>query len=155
MLEWEYLLLWMSLAVALTVSLLAIIWPLHPFSPAQDHKKGKKAEGHLGRTVYFASLGLAFFFLEIAFMQRFILFLSHPMQTMAVIVPSFLFFAGCGSGYADKTAQRMATSRLIPLRDRPMALATAGIVIVSLIYLWLLPFIFRLVMLQLEMENPL
>jgi hypothetical protein len=144
MLEWEYLLLWMSLAVALVVSLVVIVWPLRPLYREQRREKEKGTEGHLVRAAYFAALGVAFFFLEIAFMQQFVLFLSQPMIAMAVIVPSFLFFAGCGSGVAQRLAGRTAASNLLWLRDRPVLLATGGIVIVSSVYLWLLPLFFSI-----------
>jgi len=143
MLEWEYLLLWMSLAVALVVSLVAIAWPLRPLYRAQ-HRNGRGTEGHLVRALYFAALGLAFFFLEIAFIQQFVLFLRDPMIALAVVLPSFLFFAGCGSGSAHHLAARAAASRWAGIRERPVLLATGGIVMVAALYLWLLPLIFRI-----------
>ncbi len=134
MLEWEYLLLWMSLIVALSVGLLAIAWPLRPLYRA--HRRNEQgAGGQLVRALYFAALVLAFFFHAIAFMQQCILFLSHPMVAMAVIVPSFLFFAGCGSGSAQYFARRATSSRWAWVRDRPVTVATAAIVIISLVYL--------------------
>jgi hypothetical protein len=143
MLEWEYLLLWMSLAVASTVSLLLIALPLRSLYRTQHSRQGGTRE-HTARAAYFAALGLAFFFLEIAFIQKFILFLNQPMIAMAVVVPSFLFFAGCGSGYADRLAERTSGCRAAWLRDRPVALAAGAIVVVSAVYLWLLPLAFRL-----------
>jgi hypothetical protein len=143
MLEWEYLLLWMSLVVALTISLLVIVWPLRLLYRTQ-RQQGQHTEAHLIRAAYFAALGLAFFFLEVAFMQKFVLFLSHPMIAMAVIVPSFLFFAGCGSGYAENMTERAAASKLAWIRDRPVLLTVCPLIIVSAIYLWLLPLLFRI-----------
>jgi hypothetical protein len=142
MLEWEYLLLWMSLAVALTISLLLIALPLRPLYRMYIQQE-QGATGHTVRAAYFASLGLAFFFLEISFIQKFVLFLNQPMLAMAVIVPSFLLFAGLGSGYAERLASRAATSRFTWLQDRPVTLATGGIVIVSSLYLCFLPLVFR------------
>jgi hypothetical protein len=142
MLEWEYLLLWMSLAVTLTLSLLAIAWPLKSLSRAQ-RRPGQGRGNNLIRFVYFAALGLAFFFLEIAFIQQFMLFLSHPMMALAVVVPSFLFFAGCGSGYGQQFAERTAAFPWTWGRERPVLLATGGIIFVAALYLWLLPLVFR------------
>ena len=34
---------------------------------------------------YFLLLGLAFLFVEIAFIQRFVLFLGHPIHAVAVV----------------------------------------------------------------------
>lgn len=47
--------------------------------------------------VYFACLGLGFMTIEISLMQRFILFLGHPIYSLTVILFSLLFFAGLGS----------------------------------------------------------
>jgi hypothetical protein len=142
MLEWEYLLLWMSLFVAVTVSLAMMILPLRLLGRTQV-RQGAAAADHSVRAAYFAALGLAFFFLEIAFIQQFVLFLSHPMLAMAVVVPSFLFFAGCGSGYSERLAKRAAASGRPWLQDRPAALAAAAIAIVAGLYLLLLPSLFH------------
>jgi hypothetical protein len=141
LLEWEYLLLWMSLAVALVVSLLAIVWPLRLFSRS-PRRNGHALEGNLARGLYFAALGLAFLFLEIACIQQWILFLRHPLLAMAVIVPSFLFFAGFGSGWAHRLAAHTESFRLTWLRDRPVAVVATAIGLVAALYLWLLPLIF-------------
>ena len=61
--------------------------------------------------VYFFVLGLGFLFLEIYFMQRFILFLSHPLYTAAVVLSSFLLFAGLGSRYSKRLAANKAYRR--------------------------------------------
>jgi len=140
LLEWEYLLLWMSLAVALAISLPAILWPLRPFAGTGGHG----AAGQGLRALYFSALGLAFFFLEIAFMQQFVLFLSHPMIAMAVIVPSFLFFAGIGSGVGPRLAERTTLLGRFRLGGRPVALAVLALVLVAAGYLWLLPLVFRI-----------
>ena len=50
--------------------------------------------------LYFLALGLAFLFIEIAFIQRFALFLGHPFYAVAVVLAGFLVFAGVGSAFA-------------------------------------------------------
>ena len=47
--------------------------------------------------VYFLAIGFAFLFIEIAFIQKFVLFLSHPLYAVAVVLFAFLLFAGIGS----------------------------------------------------------
>lgn len=47
--------------------------------------------------IYFTALGLAFMLVEIAFIQKFILFLSHPVYAVSLVLTAFLFFAGLGS----------------------------------------------------------
>jgi len=46
---------------------------------------------------YFACLGLAFMLVEIPLIQRFALFLGHPVYALAVILFSVLIFSGVGS----------------------------------------------------------
>lgn len=141
LLQWEYLLLWLSLAIALIVSLAAIVWPLFFLPNLRRTDRGR--QGWLIRGGYFAALGVAFLFVEIAFMQQFIVFLSHPMIAMAVIVPSFLFWAGLGSGMTGHLADLLASRPASWLRDRPVGVAVAAIVLVSALYQWLLPLVFQ------------
>ena len=49
--------------------------------------------------VYFCAIGLGFLFLEIAFIQKFILYLGHPLYAAAAVLALFLVFAGIGSHY--------------------------------------------------------
>lgn len=142
LLEWEYLLLWMSLAVALGISLPAILLPLRPLTNLRL-PLGEVRAGRMAGVVYFAALGLAFFLVEIAFMQQWIVFLSDPMLAMAVIVPSFLLFAGLGSGAVDRL-RRAAWLKYWPWgHARPLVFVCLVIVAVASLYLWLLPFIFQ------------
>ncbi len=66
--------------------------------------------GNRWRTfVFFTAIGLAFLFLEIAFIQKFILFLSHPVYAVSVVLCAFLVFAGLGSGFSRRfDEERMA-----------------------------------------------
>jgi hypothetical protein len=47
--------------------------------------------------LYFACLGGAFIFVEIALMQRFALLLGHPSRSLALVLGALLFSAGVGS----------------------------------------------------------
>jgi hypothetical protein len=66
---------------------------------------------------YFASIGLGFMFIEIAFIQRFTLFLGHPLHAVAVVLFAFLFSAGLGS---HATARGAARSSRAPSAGRAM-----------------------------------
>ena len=95
---------------------------------------------------YFLALGLAFLFIEIAFIQKFILFLGHPLYAVAVVLTAFLLFAGLGSGASARfdgrvkawSAARAGHGR----RLSAIQLAIAAIIAVSLIYLLILADIF-------------
>ena len=50
--------------------------------------------------LYFLAIGLGFLFLEIAFVQKFILYLGHPLYAAAAVLAIFLVFAGLGSRFA-------------------------------------------------------
>ncbi len=53
---------------------------------------------------YFILLGLGFMFVEISLIQKFILFLGHPVYAVSMIIFSLLVFAGLGSRISMKIA---------------------------------------------------
>ena len=95
---------------------------------------------------YFFALGLGFLFVEIAFIQKFILFLGHPLYAVAVVLTGFLLFAGLGSAASSWFDERIdAWQRANPdrsLRLSAIQLSVVGIVAVSLLYLLILPNLF-------------
>ena len=50
----------------------------------------------------FFALGLAFLMMEIAFISRFTVILSHPLHALVVVLAAFLVFAGVGSWLAGR-----------------------------------------------------
>jgi hypothetical protein len=46
---------------------------------------------------YFTALGLGYLFIEIALIQKFILFVGHPVYAVSLVLSSILFFSGVGS----------------------------------------------------------
>jgi hypothetical protein len=95
LIDWGYPVLLATIAQALVLSVLLVLLPL----------AGVRGSGGLGwrRTslvVYFVALGFGFLFLEMSFIQRFQLFLGHPLYAVAVTLAGFLVFAGLGSGAA-------------------------------------------------------
>jgi SAM-dependent methyltransferase len=129
--EWGYLVLAATLLQALFFGLLFILLPLllarRDWPPAGGGRMG----------AYFFLLGLAFLFVEMAFIQKFILFLSHPIYSVAVVLAGFLIFAGLGS--------RCSVNFAIALEKRgrsPVRVAVSGIVVFALSYIFLLPWLF-------------
>ena len=99
LLESAYLVLIATLAQAICISVLLILLPLK--------KRMRSGDVHSGRMAgYFAALGFAFFFIEIAFIQKFVLFLHHPVLSVATILSGFLVFAGLGSLLAGSLRRR-------------------------------------------------
>jgi spermidine synthase len=135
-LESGYLILAATLVQALLASLLLILLPL-----GMVRRRRAEAEGRvswLRVLVYFLALGLAFLFIEIAFIQKFTLFLSHPLYAVAVVLSAFLVFAGLGSRYsAGLTGARLTN---------PVLWVAAGITLIAALYLLFLPDLFHRLM---------
>jgi hypothetical protein len=127
--DWGYGFLLATLAQALLLAVLLIILPL---ALAHGHRAGALLRSRI--LGYFALLGIGFLFVEIAFIQRFRLFLGDPLYATAVVLAGFLVFAGLGSWLS-----RVGSPRLRPR----LAGAVIAIVSISLAYLWLLPLLFE------------
>jgi spermidine synthase/MFS family permease len=95
LLEAGYLVLVATLLQALLLGTAFILLPLAVLGTrGQRHSSVVR----MSRIVaYFFAIGLAFLFIEIAFIQKFILFLHHPLYAVAVVLTAFLVFAGLGS----------------------------------------------------------
>ena len=95
---------------------------------------------------YFFALGLGFLFIEIAFIQKFILFLGRPLYAVAVVLTGFLLFAGVGSAASSWFAGRVeAWHRTNPDRRPQLSaiqLSVVGIIAIALLYLLILPTLF-------------
>ena len=129
--EWGYLVLTATLVQSLLLGLLLILLPLFLAKRDWPDTEG----GRMG--AYFFLLGLAFLFVEMAFIQKFILFLSHPLYSVAVVLAGFLVFAGLGSHYSENLAVAFETRGRSAVR-----VAVLGIVLRVLSYLVLLPWLF-------------
>ena len=66
------------------------------------NRKGLKVDGRGSWLGYFAALGLGFIMVEIALLERFLLFLGQPIYTYAVVLAGLLIFTGIGSYAAGK-----------------------------------------------------
>ena len=85
---------------------------------------------------YFFAIGLAFLFIEIAFIQKFTQFLHHPIYSITATLTAFLVFAGVGSYLSGWLCRRYSGRRVL-------GYALAGIAITSLLYLVLLNSMFN------------
>jgi hypothetical protein len=132
LIEWGYLILVATLLQAVVIGLVLILLPLARRSSALP----RGIAGRFG--AYFFLLGLAFLFIEMAFIQKFILFLSHPLYSVAVVLSGFLVFAGLGSAYSVRVAQYARA------RGRsPLVLAVLAIAMLAIVYILLMPALFR------------
>ena len=131
LLEWGYPLVVATLAQAVLASIALILAPLWLLRRRRRGRSRRRT--WLRGAGYFAAIGIAFMFVEIAFIQKFTLFLSHPLYSIAVVLFAFLLSAGLGSRMSD----RLSTAA--PPRVPPVAWPVAAIAGLSLGYIWLLP----------------
>jgi len=99
LLESGYLILVITLIQAVVASLVLILLPVL-FRTRDKLQTSTWSRPRIA--LYFFSIGLGFLFLEIAFIQKFILYLGHPLYAAAVVLAIFLVFAGMGSQFAQQ-----------------------------------------------------
>jgi spermidine synthase len=129
-----YLVLMALLALTLFASAILVFLPLLFVRSGGERRHGRRL------FLYFLLLGLGYLFVEIPLIQRFILFLGHPVYAFATVLFSLLVFSGAGSLLSPR----------LPLRKTMLALV--GLLVCYPIFLphlfqWLLglPFACRLV----------
>ncbi len=116
-------------------SLLAIIFIAVPFV-VRRQRTSRHSKNALSFVVYFSVLGLAYMLLEIALIQRFILFLGYPTRALSVILFSMLLSSGIGSFVSGWVHKRR------PLKN--ILLACTFIIIIVAIYITYLPSLFAI-----------
>ena len=134
LIEWGFVILVATLVQAFVAVALLILAPLLALRTPRPTEARPPARWRV--VLFFACLGLAFLFIEIAFMQRFAVFLGHPLYAIAVVLAGLLVFAGLGAGAID---------RLVRLAGRrpPIVIVAAGIIAIGGAYLGLLPWVFE------------
>lgn len=125
LLDWSYPLLVATLVQAIAASILLILAPLALSQCRRTLPSGSVA-------LYFLAIGFAFMFMEIAFIQKFVLFLSHPLYSVAVVLCAFLMFAAAGSWLAERWQAA-----------HKVTLAVMAMGVLALFYLAILPGLFQ------------
>ena len=114
-------------AAAVLAALVLIVLPLLAGGDTRRALAGTR----LRVLVYFAGIGVAFLFVEIAWIQRLRLFIGHPVYAATTVLAAFLVFAGLGSLWSQRCH---ADSE-----RRVLWMAVSVIGVLSLFYLWVLP----------------
>ena len=138
--EWGYLLLIATLIQAVLAGLVLILIPL--FFLKRENTSSTNSNYNSRFTTwrvfsYFLSLGVGFMFIEMSFIQKFLLLLANPTYAVAVVLCAFLLFAGLGSLFS----LRLRT--VGRLGRHPIAVAIGMLSVLALVYLQLLPPIFH------------
>jgi len=92
------------------------------------HLPHRGGSGRGRALLHFASLGAGYFLVEIATLQRFVLYLGHPTWSLTVNLPAFLVFSGLGAFLAGR----------LGLGQRGAAVAAGAVVVLLAVHaLWL------------------
>ena len=91
--------------LAATVAQSVLAGMLLIMAPLVMLKRQPFASGSRWRVfMYFASIGLAFLFVEIVFLQKLLRFVQQPTVALALVLATFLIGAGAGSAWAGSRA---------------------------------------------------
>jgi hypothetical protein len=129
LIEWGYIILILTLVITALLSALLILLPLSIIS-----RNRRTAGGEISRWrvfYYFFAIGVAFLFIEIATIQKFIRFLHHPIYAISISLAGFLLFAGLGSFFSERLARKLSHFRIA-------VMAVLVISLMSISYLFLL-----------------
>lgn len=127
-LEWGYLILILTLLQISLLSLILIILPLLFL-----RRKGPVAGRRFATFLYFGGIGIGFLSIEMLMIQRFALFLSHPIFAVTTVITGMLTFSGIGSLVSQHLEQRFP--HLVPF-------SILTIAVLCITYLFILPPIF-------------
>jgi len=98
LLEAGYLVLVVSLVIAVSSGALMILLPLGAFVPLRGIPRGRRWRVF----GYFTGIGLAFLFVEIVFLHKVTLLVHHPTVALALVLATFLLAAGAGSAWSAR-----------------------------------------------------
>jgi len=112
--------------------LISIVFILLPsFSSVGKGETGVKSISLLS---YFLFIGVGFMFIEIPLIQRFILFLGHPVYAFSICLLSLLISSGAGS---------LLSGKLVPPENRVIHLFLFfSIGVIAILYAYFLPILF-------------
>lgn len=127
--DWKVNMGVLVLVVVLAVSALSVLAFLVLPLALEGRARGAGAT----QLVYFVALGLGYILVEIAFIQRFVLFLGHPVYALTVVIFLMLLSSGAGS-YVSRRWLVDPAQVWIPL-----------VAIVTMIggYVWVVPLLLR------------
>ena len=97
-------------------SVLVLLFIIGPLILVRSRAMTGEKSGRMSYLFYFACLGAGFIIVEVAMIQKFILFLGHPVYALAVVLFSLLTFSALGSylsGRLDETRIKQTLVKLI------------------------------------------
>lgn len=121
LLEAGYAVLAATVVQALLAGLILIVVPLFATRSTQRTRAARWRV-----LAYFASIGLAFLFIEVVFLQKLLRLVHQPTVALAIVLATFLIAAGAGSAWTIRSASADATGFL--------RIAVLGIVVLGAVY---------------------
>jgi hypothetical protein len=91
----------------------------------------RRSRAPLGWLFYFGCLGAGFIVVEVALVQKCILFLGHPTYSLAVVLFALLLFSGIGSRLSGRFALERLRGRLVTVLAVVTLLVAATSVVLS------------------------
>lgn len=119
-LELGFLIVVVTFLQSLLLAILLIILPLF--------RLRRNPQGKTVTLLYFAALGLGYMFAEILLIQRFVLFLGHPVYALSAVISTMLIASGAGSLLSDRM-------KAIPASPRLLALLVSGLLLILALFL--------------------
>ncbi len=113
----------MLFVVALALVVVAIVIPLRPALRDAGTRQAS------GGTAYFMLIGMGFMFIEMALLQRFSVFLGHPIYSLSIVLFSLILSTGLGSLLSDHVSIERKNNFIV------WAVLTGGYVMSQLLWL--------------------
>jgi hypothetical protein len=102
--DWKVNLGVLVLVLVLLISLLAVLaFLVLPLAMRSRSQRGRPSPVPL---LYFVAVGLGYILVEIAFIQRFVLFLGHPTYALTVVIFLLMLSSGAGSLFSRQWLPR-------------------------------------------------
>jgi len=128
--EWQKTNLGTSILFALfeITSVLVLLFIIGPLVLVRGRALATGLGTKLAYLLYFGCLGAGFIIVEVAMIQKFILFLGHPVYALAVVLFSVLAFSAIGSYLSGRVSPERLTPALMKLLLILVALVVVYIV---------------------------
>lgn len=112
--------------VLIVSTLLTIVLVLLPLFVFRRDALLKDRAPKLRTLGYFLCLGFGFILVELGLMQRFILFLGHPIYALAVVLATLLGASGIGSALSNRLVEKYGVQGSITRTVRALAVVLVG-----------------------------
>ncbi|MBI3653462.1 MAG: hypothetical protein HY231_20720 [Acidobacteria bacterium] len=115
-------------------SILVLLFIIGPLIFVRSRALTGNKQGRMAYLFYFACLGAGFIIVEVAMIQKFILFLGHPVYSLAVVLFSLLTFSALGSYWSGRFNEAHIKTTVVKLIGTLIALVFVYILVLPPIF---------------------